>query len=78
METVSSIRDSIRLGDLANSLHLTDAYFHVPIDKRDRKRLCFVLQRKGFQFRALPFGLSRGPWIFTRVAREPALYGVSL
>ena len=70
METVASIREAVRPGDWGASLDLTDAYFHVPIAKADRKWLRFVWEGQVFQFRALPFGLSLAPWVFTRIARE--------
>ena len=70
METVSSVRAAIRPGDWATSLDLKDAYFHILIHHRSRKWLRFVWQGKVFQFRALPFGLSLAPWVFTRITRE--------
>ena len=69
METPSSVRKAIRPGDWATSIDLTDAYFHVLMHPRDRKFLRFVWGAEVFQFRALPFGLSLAPWIFTMVAR---------
>jgi hypothetical protein len=70
METASSIREAIRPRDWATSVDLTDAYFHITIHPRDRHWLRFVWKDDVFQFRALPFGLSLSPWIFTRVVRE--------
>ena len=69
METPLSIREAIRPGDWATSLDLKDAYFHVLIHHTDRKWLRFAWGNKVFQFRALPFGLSLAPWVFTRVVR---------
>ena len=51
--------------DWAFSLDLTDAYLHVPIHPRSRKYLRFTLKGRVFHFRALPFGLSTSPYIFT-------------
>ena len=70
METVSSIRAAIRPGDWATSIDLRDAYFHVLIHHRFRRWLRFTWKNKIFQFRALPFGLSLAPWVFTRITRE--------
>ena len=70
METPASVRKAIRLGDWATSIDLTDAYFHVLMHIRDRKYLRFVWEEAVYQFRALPFGLSLAPWIFTMIARE--------
>jgi hypothetical protein len=70
METASSIREAVRPRDWATSVDLTDAYFHNTIHPRDRLWLRFVWKDAIYQFRALPFGLSLSPWIFTRVVRE--------
>ena len=73
METPQSIRESIRQGDWASSIDLKDAYFHVPIHKNFRKFLRFVWNDRVYQFRALPFGLSLAPWVFTKITRELAI-----
>ena len=70
METVSSVRSAIRPGDWATQIDLKDAYFHVLIHRRFRKWLRFIWKDRIFQFRALPFGLSLAPWVFTRIVRE--------
>lgn len=70
METFTSIRESFQPGDWAASIDLKDAYFHVLIHRRDRKCLRFQWAGQTLQFRALPFGLSLAPWIFTKVVRE--------
>jgi len=67
METVASIRLGLEMGKFAFSLDLKDAYFHVPIHPSSRKYLRFQFREETFQFRALPFGLSSAPWIFTKV-----------
>ena len=73
METAVSVREAIQSGDWATSLDLRDAYFHVLIHPRFRRWLRFTWKRRVYQFRALPFGLSLSPWVFTRVTRELAL-----
>ena len=70
METPSSVRQAVQQKDWATSIDLKDAYFHILIHPNDRKWLRFVWKQKAFQFRALPFGLSPAPLIFTRVVRE--------
>ena len=70
METAASIRESIRQDDWAVSIDLTDAYFHLLIHPDSRKWTRFSLNGKVFQFRALPFGLSLAPWLFTKVVRS--------
>ena len=64
------MRDSVLQADFGVSIDLTDAYFHILVHKKDRKRLRFVWDNKVYQYRALPFGLAPAPWIFTKVVRE--------
>ena len=65
-----TVRDALRPGDWVTSIDLTDAYFHILIHPSDRKWLRFRWGEKMYQFRALPFGLSLAPWIFTMVVRQ--------
>ena len=70
METPASFRAALRPGDFVTSIDLCDAYFHILIHPSHRKWLRFVWRDQVFQFRALPFGLSLSPWVFTMVVRE--------
>ena len=74
MESPSSFREALRPGDWVTSIDLKDAYFHVPIAPGSRKWLRFVWKGSPFQFRALPFGLSQAPWIFTTMVKELCRY----
>ena len=74
METPASVRTAVREGDWATSVDLSDAYFHVLMHPSDRKYLRFTVDGRTYQFRALPFGLSLAPWIFTRIVRELCSY----
>ena len=67
METVASVLLSVREGDFLASLDLKDAYFQIPIHPSSRKLLRFTLEGTIYQFRALCFGLSTAPQVFTRV-----------
>ena len=67
METPRSIRDSLRKGDFLTSIDLKDAYFHIPIHRSSQPFLRFQWQQVVYQFRALCFGLSTAPHVFTRV-----------
>ena len=67
METVASVLLSIREGDFLASLDLKDAYFQIPIHQSSRKLLRFTSEGTVYQFRALCFGLSTAPQVFTRV-----------
>ena len=67
MEAVASVLLSVREGDFLASLDLKDAYFQIPIHGSSRKLLRFMSEGTVCQFRALCFGLSTGPQVFTRV-----------
>ena len=54
-------------GDFLASLDLKDAYFQIPIHPSSRKLLRFTSEGTVYQFRALCFGLSTAPQVFTRV-----------
>ena len=53
------------------SLDLQDAYLHIPIRKSLHRYLAFTLDNELWFFRALPFGLSPAPYLFTRILRWP-------
>ena len=65
--TVASVLLSVREGDFLASLDLKDAYFQIPIHGSSRKLLRFMSEGTVYQFKALCFGLSTAPQVFTRV-----------
>ena len=67
METVPSVLLSVREGNFLASLDLKDAYFQIPIHPSSRKLLRFTSEGTVCQFRAMCFGLSTAPQVFTRV-----------
>ena len=67
METVASVLLSVGEVDFLASLDLKDAYFQIPIHRSSRKLLRFTSEGTVYQFRALCFGLSTAPQVFTRV-----------
>lgn len=72
METMASVRLAIRRGDWATSIDLQDAYFHILMHKSVRKYLRFIWGGQAYEWRALPFGLSLAPLIFTKMAKQLA------
>ena len=74
METQASISAALQVNDWTTSVDLKDAYFHIPIASSSRKYLRFVIDGKTYQFRALPFGLSPAPRVFTRIMSVIADY----
>ena len=67
LETLQSVLLSVCQGDWMVSLDLKDAYLQVPIHPNSRKFLRFLAFGRPYQFRALCFGLSTAPQVFTRV-----------
>ena len=71
MTTPRVVTNALHKGDWAVSIDLKDAYFHVPIHVRSRRLLRFALtmddELRIVQFRALPFGLTSAPRVFTKV-----------
>lgn len=69
METPASIRQALRPNDWLTSIDLKDAYFHIAIHPSSRPYLRFVWGQTTYQFKAMCFGLSTAPYVFTRVFR---------
>ena len=67
METIQSALLSVRQGDWMASIDLKEAYLQVPVHPDSRHFLRFVFRDRVFQFKALCFGLSTAPQVFTRV-----------
>ena len=54
-------------------LFLKDAYFHVPIHPDSQHLLNFHVDKRTYQFKALPFGLATAPLEITRIVQEVKL-----
>ena len=67
METIQSVLLSVRQGDWMASIDLKEAYLQVPVHPASRHPLRFVFRDRVYQFKALCFGLSTAPQVFTRV-----------
>ena len=67
METIQSVLLSVRQGDWMASIDLREAYLQVPVHSESRRFLRFVAHGCSYQFKALCFGLSTAPQVFTRV-----------
>ena len=67
METAQSVLQSLRQGDWMVSLDLQDAYLQVPVHPASCRYLRFCVGDTVYQFRALCFGLSSAPQVFTRI-----------
>ena len=86
MDSIYSVRKLLPAGCFLASIDLRDAYLHVPIRTSSQRYLRLAISTgkevKHFQFRALPFGLSSSPRVFTKVVAEALaplrLEGVSI
>ena len=67
METIQSVLLSVRQVDWMASIDLKEAYLQVPVHPASRHFLRFVFRDQVYQFKALCFGLSTAPQVFTRV-----------
>ena len=67
METIQSVLLSVRQGDWMASIDLKEAYLQVPVHPASRHFLRFVFRDQVYHFKALCFGLSTAPQVFTRV-----------
>ena len=67
METIQSVLLLVRQGDWMASIDLKEAYLQVPVHPASRHFLRFMFRGTVYQFKALCFGLSMAPQVFTWV-----------
>ena len=67
METIQSVLLSVRQRDWMASIDLKEAYLQVPVHPASCHFLRFMFRDTVYQFKALCFGLSTAPQVFTRV-----------
>ena len=73
METAEIIRNSVTKGEWLVAINLKDAYFHVPIHPDSLHLLRFHVDKRMYQFKALPFSLATAPLEFTQIVKEAKL-----
>nr|XP_056700805.1 zinc finger protein with KRAB and SCAN domains 7-like [Euleptes europaea] len=66
METLRSIVEPLLPATFMAAVDLKEAYLHIPIHPLHRRFLCFAYAQEHFQFKALPFGLSSVPRVFSK------------
>ena len=79
METLDNCLTQLKKGMFAAKVDLKDAYFQILIHPSSRKYLRIAIQSDArkqmvLQFRALPFGLSSSPYVFTKVVSKIGQY----
>ena len=67
METIQSVLLSVRQGDWMASIAFKEAYLQLQVHPASRHFLRFMFRDTVYQFKALCFGLSTAPQVFTRV-----------
>lgn len=76
METLKSTLNLLSPGCFMASIDLKDAYYHVPIHADSQQFLRVAIKSDAgiihLQYRALPFGISLAPRVFTKVIAEMA------
>ena len=70
MDDCQRVWETLLPNHFAFSIDLKDAYLHVPVHRSSRKYLRVFRKGIVYQFRALPFGLSTAPLIFTKIVAE--------
>ena len=61
METAEIFRNSVTKGEWLVSIDLKDMYFHILIHPDSQHLLCFHVDKRTYQFKALLFGLATAP-----------------
>ncbi|XP_039176744.1 uncharacterized protein LOC120297791 isoform X1 [Crotalus tigris] len=74
MQSLKSILASVRRGDYLSSIDLTETSLHVSVRPHHRRFLRFCYGGRHYQYRALPFGLSSAPRVFTKILAVLAAY----
>ena len=70
MEGMPMLLSLLQIDDWMCTIDLKDAYFGVAIAPVHRKYLRFVWNKKLFQFKAMPFGLSSAPKVYTKLLKQ--------
>ena len=71
--TIRHVWQLIQHGDYTFSIDLQDAYLHIPIVNHHHHFLFFVWHNMAYQWKVLPFGLTKAPRVFTALTK-PILF----
>lgn len=72
IDTLIKVLNLVNKNNWAISLDLKDAYLHIPMHQNHRKYLRF--QGKAYQFKAMCFGQTQAPRVFTKNIASVAAY----
>ncbi|KAA6374338.1 MAG: putative Transposon Tf2-6 polyprotein, partial [Streblomastix strix] len=70
MDHLSRILESVYPGDWFTSLDIHAAYSHIKVDQSLQPFLAFSVNKNIYIHTAMPFGLSRAPYIFTKILHD--------
>ena len=74
MDTMSKVINLVKPKDWAISIDLSDAYFHVPIFQKHHPYMRFCIANQCYQWKAMCFGPTCAPRIFTKLVSVVAAY----
>ena len=69
METLKSALKLVKRGCWFANIDLKDAYYSVPVKKRDRKFFRFHFEGKVYEFQCMPQGYCDAPRVFTKITK---------
>jgi hypothetical protein len=69
LEGVNEVRQILRPNDWLASIDLSEAYLHVPVNRRHRRFLAFQANGQRYRFASMPFGASSAPRTFTELLK---------
>lgn len=69
METLKAAIDAMRKDCFFASVDLSEAFYSIPIKKKDRKYFRFLFKGTKYQFTALVMGLTTSPRVFTKIMK---------
>jgi ribonuclease HI len=74
MENTQVVADILIQQDWGTSIDLTSAFNHLIVNPCFRPYLAFQFEGKLYTYRAMPFGLSLSPYLFTKMMRFPICF----
>ncbi|UYV75023.1 hypothetical protein LAZ67_12002130 [Cordylochernes scorpioides] len=68
---IEQIIDRLSQSKIYTILDVKNAYWHIPIDEKDRHKTSFVTQLGCYEWNRLPYGLKNAPSQFERIMKAP-------
>ena len=74
MESLQSLRDILKHGNVMCKLDLKKAYFCIPLTKESKKFVICYWEEVLYQFLCLCFGFAPAPYVFTKLLNIPIVF----